>query len=350
MSESHFEQHMDFSMTQQEPPKPAEPEVPAAELPKPNDVMLGENVAERQAILAQLQSETPDLGPEDHENALRMIERAQESERVLSAVLERLYPERASVEKEHAAIERELQGEIVEMQELGGGKNTPLRIRLEGGREAVFKPRGRDVQVRFGIQPGEYAGREWLAFQIDRALRLDIVPHTTLRDVPQHEVGSVQVWSEGKVALLDRDWKSKADVRTTETLALFDTLVMSSDRNEGNFLVDADQGGRVVAIDNGLVLSSEEKSDHFRSAVLEEGVCAGKELSLENAERLEAFLASPELQQALNQAFGAVLGEHATKLWDGFIARVKKYAAPNAKLPESKRTGNGVKFDLVEHS
>jgi hypothetical protein len=274
----------------------------------------------------------------DRERGLVLVERSREVNAVMTAALERAYPERAEIERQRALVEQELQGDIVRIADIPGkAVNKPMRIKVEGGREAAFKPTGREEQARLGIRAGESAGREWLAFQIDRALKLDIVPHTTLRDEAEHGVGSVQEWRSGKPAARLAPYAEKADPVQLESLALLDVLMQNTDRHANNFLIDEANGGKVWAIDNSLVLSTEHRGfDKLRSSPLRFADLANKPVSAENQARIAALRAAPEVLAALQQAFEVSLGDNAAKLWKEFSARLDQYGQPGAKLPESE--------------
>jgi hypothetical protein len=174
----------------------------------------------------------------------------------LSAMLTSEFPERKEAEDERNEAEEALRKPIVDAKPMGRGVTSSVRVKLEGGAEGIYKPRGRETAIREGVRPGTFAMREWLAAQIDRAAGLDVVPPTGLRDGPEG-MGSVQELQPGKAPIDDLQtmgtWEKTARPDALMRLGVFDRLAKQTDRSGGNFLIEED--GSLDAIDNSLIYS-----------------------------------------------------------------------------------------------
>ncbi len=287
---------------------------------------------------------------EDHEKELRLVERMREAGRALSEAVIRAHPEREAIERTYQQVEKELAGEVTQLSEIAdpndpnAPKNRPLRVRLESGREAVYKPRVREMSgLRIGIPDGGFANREWIAFQINRALGFDVVPPTILRDGPEG-VGSVQAWQKGRSATVAPEWKEEKYKDAVERIALFDAVTRNTDRNAENFLVadnDTSPESGIVGYDHGTILSQNVMDDVLRSTLLmpkKFGGLGGEPVSPEGRALLTSFLAASDVQAALKQAFAVAFDdEHASEmLWEIFIDDIQQYARQNGRLPLSR--------------
>jgi len=248
----------------------------------------------------------------------------------------RSFPERLNRERERNRIENELGGKMTEARDFGETAAAPMVIRLEG-RElpAIYKATAREVasrqefaakngqDLRPGIEAETVPNREWLAYQIDKALQLDVVPTTVMREGPAG-IGSVQDWqvSEG---LHDKPYfrwaKEDAGFRNElAKVAFLDRAIENTDRHQKNFLRSPD--GKVIAIDNGLSQARPDSlSDHVQSFPIY--ALEGQEIPpalLQAAERLES---NPALQGALQKAFDAALGKDSKRAWKAFNSRLK---------------------------
>jgi hypothetical protein len=134
---------------------------------------------------------------------------------------------------------------------------------------AVVKPRIGEAWSREGIPRYSFYRREWLAGLIARALETDVVPPTTIRQT-ERGIASVQEFIDGKtpMELPGDQWRSAATADSIEDIAALDQLLFSSDRHFGNLIIDGE--GRAKAIDNGLSLTSDEKSNRIISLPLSE--------------------------------------------------------------------------------
>lgn len=274
----------------------------------------------------------------------RLLAETEAAGRELLLAIERAFPERAERERERARIEEEMRGEIETIGELGEATATkPLLIYFEGKqRFAIYKPRRRETDARSGIPTGTFALCEWLAFQIDRALQLDIVPPTILRDGPEG-LGSAQHWESGEPTI-ERETAAPTDQEDLMRVAALDVLIGNTDRHRKNYLIAPD--GKVHAIDNGLIFPERADSENgLRSNPLKEVQL--EDLSPELSRRLEEFQTSYNVRTALKKSFEIALGDKAEKFWNQFLARMDKLLTDGAlplapewpASPDAKETG-----------
>ncbi len=240
----------------------------------------------------------------------------------LMLAIEEAFPERAQAERERAEAEQALRGKIEAVGELGGGSaNKPLYVNIEGRlMPACYKPKRREEHIRAGIEKGESVGREALAAFVDRALQLDLVPPTVLRDGPEG-IGTVQDWKIGKIAhTMGKDEFAPQHSEQLTRLAFFDWLTTNSDRHDGNWLVSPD--GKHQAIDNGAIFAKRvNEYDGLRSMPSE--AMKGRPLPPELRRNVERLLDSPDVLAALQQGFAATLSkEDAKNAWMDFRAKL----------------------------
>ncbi len=324
--------------------------------------------------LSQEPDKTPDLTAREQIRANILLIQTQMAAYDIAQAVAKKFPNQEATRKQNEEIETELRGEIIRISDIiGNAQNAPLRMRLSSKREAAFKPIGREKpDLRKGIPAGEYAQREWLAYQIDQALQLGIIPLTILRDegspnpdtsqekpthIPQydsegkpltgifagatetavdivrgHGIGSVQLWVPGTNASDLPNYTIVYNADDAELIAIFDILTRNTDRHDGNFKIDIVENGQMYAIDNGLIFST-LKSDKMRCFLLQFGQLHDKPISEKNKERLKQFLASPEIQKALKKCFEISLGDTAEQFWNEFIERMHMLIQPDMKLP-----------------
>ena len=157
------------------------------------------------------------------------------------------------------------------------GSNKTSRVTFADGSEAVFKPRagerseaptpvrdprgggfarrpdGEIITVmqppRTNVTPGTYYQREAAGYEVARAMGLDLVPPTTIREI-NGQVGSVQQVVKGEHLAIPEDGPPRSFPREqAEKLRAFDFIAGNSDRPWSNVLVEGDQ---LHAIDHGL--------------------------------------------------------------------------------------------------
>lgn len=157
-----------------------------------------------------------------------------------------------------------LEGEIVEVKELGMGITHPLKVTLRLGDRvghAIFKKvhqeYARPVTDSIRMDDTYFSDRwqhEVAAYRVDRLIGLDLVPPTVAREVNGQE-GSLQLWIENafdekdrvekKIPISDPDRLHAAAAR----MKVFDLLLYNVDRNQGNILI-TEPGTRVWLIDH----------------------------------------------------------------------------------------------------
>jgi hypothetical protein len=266
------------------------------------------------------------------------VEGADQASRALMFAIEAAFPDRADAERERFRAEQELLRPIVAVGELGAGSaNKPLYVQIEGRTlPAVYKPAKREADIRSGIKAGEMAGREALASFIDRALQLDVVPPTVLRDGPEG-LGAVQDWKVGEIAYKMGDGAYTDDRHEQlKRVGFLDWLTKNSDRHNGNWLVSPD--GKHQAIDNGSIFGEEKNLyDKVRSWPLAALHHKGDtSFPPELRAKVERLLGAPKVMAALKIGFEATLSPtDAERAWKEFegklldVAADKDWALPN---------------------
>jgi uncharacterized repeat protein (TIGR03843 family) len=121
--------------------------------------------------------------------------------------------------------------------------------------KAVYKP-SRGEQPLWDFPSGTLANREVAAFLVSRALGLDFVPPTVLRQDGPAGAGSLQLFipyhDDQHYFTMTADEKEEL-----RPVALFDALVNNADRKGGHILRGLD--GRLWLIDHGLCFHQEDK-------------------------------------------------------------------------------------------
>lgn len=255
---------------------------------------------------------------------------------------------------------RDKEGKAVEDlddEHLGINQSYVLRLGEEGEMKGIFKPesgervfgeKGEEMSPRPGIEAKSSYKREWLAFMVDRALGLGIVPPTVLRREEQG-IGSLQAWIPEAKTYNEGGPEAALSEGEARKIALFDYLIGSQDRHGGNFMID--KNGEAHAIDNGLsfgrglVYEIFGKKERFptlavRSEPLEmfNPKKFGKEafdptLPESTTKSLQEFLQSEKTKEALRECF-KILGEDAEIIWQHFTARVEEMVT-TGKLPDN---------------
>lgn len=150
-------------------------------------------------------------------------------------------------------------GQIEPLGRMPRSSNATLLVDvvLDGCRvKAIYKP-VRGERPLWDFEPGLHR-REVAAHRLSRAMGLDIVPATVLRDGPYGE-GSVQ-------RFVDHDptqhyftlFEQRPDLHgVLRDICAFDLVANNTDRKSGHCLLGAD--GRVWAIDHGVCFSADFK-------------------------------------------------------------------------------------------
>lgn len=257
--------------------------------------------------------------------------------------------ERFEAERERRKIEKELMSDIKAFLEFGfmtkeSDKDTTSSQKLilrfpERRMPALYKPESGESNMTRSIKPGTFFLREWLVFQIDRMLELDVVPTTVLRTGPKGP-GSVQDWKHGDLARsLDMSsggsWKTVSKPDQVMRVAFLDLITRNTDRHQNNFLVVPD--GKLWAIDNALTFPSEiirKGNDALRSRPLDH--VRGQRLDPESRYYKKAlrFVWEIPLQQALQKCFDAVFEYESDIQFDLFKRRIDE--ACSNPLPQSE--------------
>jgi hypothetical protein len=227
---------------------------------------------------------------------------------------------------------------------LGGGVNettvTTYNAAPPAGAEmrGITKPHSGEVRgYRTGIERGTMYRREWLAYMVDKAFDLGVVPTTVVGEQRRRradgtevtQFSSTQKFEKGRTAkeisTAGEDWGDMAEALSLLKVAILDYLILSTDRHGGNFLLNDD--GELIAIDNGFCASAADKVEQIQSQPL-------NQVRFEGAGRRGPQF-PPELTQVftrfggaraelLRQAFVVALGdEEGNQVFNGMMDRVK---------------------------
>ena len=151
------------------------------------------------------------------------------------------------------------EAEIVSIEEIGMGVNKPDKVTLErDGRtlHAAWK------QIKTGRLGGSWESweAEVAAYELDKLLGLNMVPPTVVRRI-KGDRGSLQLWVND--CRLYRDLhgqkvQSPTRWRTQKSrMEIFDNLILNTDRNAQNILVDAEWG--MVLIDHSRAFTTRSR-------------------------------------------------------------------------------------------
>lgn len=131
-----------------------------------------------------------------------------------------------------------------------------LDVGVTGSRRAFFGP-GLAESAIAKVLPPRFRGdffeshrSEIAAYEMDRLLGLNMVPVTVERRI-EGELGSVQLWSEGRVLANVESQAPRNPAewsRQVRRYRVFDALIANIDRNAGNILIDDDWN--VILIDH----------------------------------------------------------------------------------------------------
>lgn len=275
-----------------------------------------------------------------------LVVHTERASRDLMLAIAEEFPERADRDLERYLEERSLHGKIENFGELGlESKTAPLFVNIED-RElpAVYKPLKREAvpfddgrmgTVRTGIELGGMSRREVLAYLIDRATGLDLVPTTVLRDGPEG-IGSVQEWNVGRTGQQLEDplgWQDPKYRGELTRVGYADYLKKRSDGHMGNVLVTYD--GKFKMIDNGTIFAKQVSIvDGLNSDPLI--VVKGSPIAEEDRRKTKAFLASTKTREALQRSFSVLLGSvDGEQFWGEFIGRMEQGAEESFVLPDN---------------
>ncbi len=166
---------------------------------------------------------------------------------------------RKTVELLPHEIESVLESREVEAKnDLNGGCNESVILKLKDDGSGVFKPRsGEKPDLRSSIPAGTHFLKESAAYTVDKALGLEMIPPTVIREV-DGEPGSIQKFIPDAKTGNELDYQelhSKQD--ELRRLQVLDYILWNSDRHYGNLLVKDD---KIYAIDNGLCFGNDGAS------------------------------------------------------------------------------------------
>jgi hypothetical protein len=148
--------------------------------------------------------------------------------------------------------EIELKGQFV----LGSNYTFLVTVRHAGQEfPAVYKPQ-KGEQSLWDFPEASLAGREVAAYLVSRALGLDLVPFTLLRDGPLGP-GSLQQFIDHNPEYHYFTFKP-TDLERLPPVALFDLLVNNADRKGSHILVQK-RTRKMYLIDHGLCFHAEDK-------------------------------------------------------------------------------------------
>lgn len=183
--------------------------------------------------------------------------------------------------------------------------------------------RNRGFGDQYAIENHEVLRREWLAYMIDRALGLGMVPTTVLRNTSEG-IASWQAWKHDTVAAIEVDWDSIPSTNEElQRLALTQIAVFNVDAHDANVLIaQTDANGtptKMWQIDNGfsnVLKASTIRAHAWRS--LEKKLVHEPLLA-----RIDVFLNDQNLQNTLRACFDLAFGvEHAQDYWQAFLVRI----------------------------
>lgn len=214
---------------------------------------------------------------------------------------------------------------------LYGGSNQVLSVNLTGDGRGVFKPgRGERylyefAEPEFRDAEGNLYKRERAAYLVSKALGLNLVPVTSIRDI-NGEAGSIQDYIEDAKSI----WDITGDIEGQYYLmSIFDYLIWNKDRKASNMLftdeVDPDRSGvsnpRLHLIDNGLSFDpwDNDWGPYMIYRNLADNVF-GKEIPEEIKRKFVGFSSDPSRSAQLGTELRELLPQPAV---NAFMARLR---------------------------
>ena len=142
------------------------------------------------------------------------------------------------------------EAEIVSMEKVGMGVNNPYKVTLRRDGQTL---KAAWKQIKTGRLRGFWESweAEVAAYELDKLLGLNMVPPTVVRRI-NGDKGSLQLWVNdcslyrqlhGQKVQSPHRWRKQ-----TSRMETFDNLILNTDRNAQNILVDAEWG--MVLIDH----------------------------------------------------------------------------------------------------
>lgn len=148
-------------------------------------------------------------------------------------------------------------GEISVEGRLVDASNATLFVTISndaGEMKAIYKPIAGERPL-WDFPDGNLASRERAAYLISRALGINCVPLTILRDGP-FGVGSVQEWVDIDESI-DLELYFREDRPELREVALFDAIINNTDRKIGHLLPTA--AGVLYVCDHGVTFHVDDK-------------------------------------------------------------------------------------------
>jgi len=148
--------------------------------------------------------------------------------------------------------------DVVSVEKIGVGVTDPSRVVLRKGEQefrAAFKP------IKRGRASGYWESfeAEVSAYELDKVLGLNMVPPTIAREIDGQK-GSLQLWVEN--CKLYEEVKDQVPLTVSwsnqlSRMKTFDSLILNSDRNARNFLVDPEHD--IILIDHSRAFLTDKK-------------------------------------------------------------------------------------------
>jgi hypothetical protein len=143
-------------------------------------------------------------------------------------------------------------GHIVGIKPIPWGSNYSFIAVLSDGQGpgvmSVYKPRRGEIPL-WDFPDGTLYQREYAAYLVARALGLEFIPPTVIRDDGPHGVGTFQLYVEADDSAEYHGFR-KQHADELRAIALFDIVSNNADRKAGHCFKGRD--GRVWGIDHGL--------------------------------------------------------------------------------------------------
>jgi uncharacterized repeat protein (TIGR03843 family) len=191
-------------------------------------------------------------------------------------------------------------GEISVEGRLVDASNATLFVTISndaGEMKAIYKPIAGERPL-WDFPDGNLASRERAAYLISRALGINCVPLTILRDGP-FGVGSVQEWVDIDESI-DLELYFREDRPELREVALFDAIINNTDRKIGHLLPTA--AGVLYVCDHGVTFHVDDK---LRTVLWQ---WAGASLTSDEREKIKTLIFAitnnemPELSQLITKA------------------------------------------------
>jgi hypothetical protein len=214
-----------------------------------------------------------------------------------------------------AAVEEVLRdGEVVGVRPIPWGSNYSFIAVLARASEpemlAVYKPRRGEVPL-WDFPDGTLYMREYAAYRVSRALGMEFIPPTVIREGP-HGVGTFQVFVEPDDSVEYYQFRGE-HVDELRSIALFDVITNNADRKAGHCFKGRD--GRIWGIDHGLTFNVVPK---LRTVIWD---FCGQQLPRELAERLMEFCTHPSRGDELRAELEPILHPHEV---EAFFTRLER--------------------------